>query len=349
MGYSIYAKTRSARLTVTTSNGETITVENMDGDKGFRLDFEAKHTMDDSPGEFSVTVYNLPPDALGILESAQVRRIDDFDSILVGATLQTAAVADDGQDAIAAGFLIVEVEAGYDGQVSRVFRAVGARVRSVSDGVTTITTITAMENLDGMLLGLPLRSFPSQTTLYELLDYLRQIAGLGPGNLSFGTLSALLGQSSSLDSPYHVSGGEALDHIRNVTQYLALRWFIDDRELWICGREGVSLPGTPPPWIPDEIGEPELLLQPPSRLDGGRVEAECLLCPRLRVGRLVRLTAGGLSLATQGLSPTLAQIAKANVPPGLYRLDEVTHFGDTGGGDWTTRMLLRATIQPDVS
>jgi hypothetical protein len=350
MSYSIYTKTRSARLTVTTSDNQKITVENMDGDEGFRMGFEARRTMDDSPGEFTVTVFNLPPEVLGTLEAAQARRIDDLDSLLVGATLQTSAVADDGQDAIQAGFLVVEVEAGYDEQVSRVFRAIGARVRNeTDDGNTTVTTsITAMENLDGALLGLPLRSFPSQTTLYELLDYLRQIAGLGPGNLSPATLSALLGQSSALDSPYHVSGGEALDHIRNVCQYLSLRWFIDDREIWFCGREGVSLPGTPPPWITDEIGEPDLLISPPSRLDGGRVEATCLLCPRLRVGRLVRLTEAGLSLATQGLSPTLAQIAKANVPPGLYRLDEVVHSGDTGGGEWTTRMLLRATIEPDV-
>lgn len=347
MGYSLYTRTKSARLTITTAEGQQILVENMEGDEGFRIEFEAKRSMDQSPGEFSVTVYNLPPDVLGILQAAQIRRVDDLDQLMIGQVLQSTVVTE--EDATAAGYLVVELEAGYDGQVSRVFRAIGARVSSRPDSslITTITTITAQENLAAAGLGLALQTFPAGSTTFELLDYLRGIAGLDSGNLSPALLTSLLGDSR-LDSPFHVSGGQALDTLRDILKALSMRWFIDDRELWVCGREGYGIIGSPPPWVQDEIGEPEILLSPPQRADGGRIIAECLLCPRLRPGRLVRLTEGGLGLASQGLSATLDQISRADVPPGLYRLDEINHMGDTGGGDWTSRMTLRAITQPDV-
>lgn len=348
MGFSIYTRTRSARITVTTAEGQTVTVENMEANRGFAMSFSATRSMDSSPGEFQVTLYNLPDDALGLLEASQTRRIDDADALLVDIGLQTAMVASDGSLANQAGFLTVELEAGYDGQVGRIFRAIGTRVESrVDDNLTTtITTITAHECIDGCLLGLPLRLFPAGTPTFELLDYLRQLAGLGQGNLTPATIFALLGDSR-LSSEYVCSGGQALDRLDAVTKYLPLRWFTDDREIWFCGRTDVSGPNQPPPWIVDQIEEPEILLRPPRRDDGGRIIVECLLCPRLRVGRLVRLTPAGLSLGLQGLSPGLQAIQRARVPPGLYRLDELSHQGDTGGGGWSSTLTLRPTVQPD--
>ena len=345
MTFSIYRRTRSARLRVTTPEGVSVTVENLQGDRGCSLAFEATRRMDEYPGEFSVKAYNLPADALGTIEYAQVRRVDDLDQMLSGLPLQTAVANDQGEDALAAGFCQVELEAGYDGVMSRVFKAIGSRIRTrrVGGDVTDETTIEAAEDLDAVLLGVPLRSFTAGASTFEVVDYLRRIAGLGPGNLTPANLSALLGDSR-LNAGYHCSGGQALSHLKNVLQYLPLRWFIDDREFWICGRDDQPNPGGVPCYVTDGIGEPDLFLSRPERADGGRVRVECLLTPRIRVGRLVRLTPGGLALALQGLSPDAKQQAYALVPPGLYRCDEVAHRGSTTGSDWTTTMLLRPGV-----
>lgn len=345
MAFSIYRRTRSARLRVTTPDGVSVVVENLQGDRGCSLEFTATRRMDEYPGEFSCTAYNLPANALGVIEYAQVRRIDDLDQMISGVALQSGIVNDQGEDALAAGFCQVEVEAGYDGVMSRVFKAIGARLQTRRTGgdVTDETQIEAAEDLDAVLVGVPLRSFPAGSSTFELVDYLRGIAGLGPGNLTPANLAALLGESK-LDSGYHCSGGQALSHLKNVLQYLPLRWFIDDREMWICGRDDQPNPGNVPAYVGDEVGEPDLFLSRPQRVDGGRVRVECLLCPRVRVGRLVRLTPAGLALALQGLSPSAQQQAYALVPPGLYRLDEVTHRGSTSSGDWTTTMLLRPGV-----
>jgi hypothetical protein len=363
--YSIYRRTRSARLTVTTPEGTTINVDNLVGDSGFSLEFEARRTMDDTLGEFSVTAYNLPAEARAIMESAQVRRVDDIDQLLSGLNLQTSAVDSSGAQALEAGFLVVELSAGYDGTMSRVFRAIGTRCKSgygggdqgrdsrgryteKVEGLTYRTTIDAMDAMDGVLLGVPLRSFPAQSTIYELVDYLRQLAGLELGNLSYPLLTALIGDAK-LSSPYHVAGGQALAHLRNVLQWLPLRWFVDDRALWICGRDDVPNFNNVPAYVAGDVAEPDLLLSRPQRDDGGRVRIECLLCPRILPGHLVNLTPGGLALALQGLSPTDQQIAYAQVPPGFYRCEEVSHTGSTSDMDrWTTTALLRPGVAQDI-
>lgn len=364
MSFSIYRRTRSARLVVTTPEGTVMQVDNLVGDSGFSLEFECRRTMDETLSESQVSAYNLPPEAITILESAQTRRVDDIDRMLVGLGLSTSEVSPDGTAALQGGFLVADVFAGYDGTMSRVFTSVGARASSgyaESSGegqdrdqrgrfvkqvgeLTYRTRISGLDSLDGCLFGLPQRSFPAGTTMFELVDYLRQVAGLGPGNLTFDSLRAIIGESR-LSSPYHVSGGEALAHLRNVLQWLPLRWFVDDRAMWICGKDGVPNPGNVPAYVADQVCEPDLLLTRPRRDDGGFIRADCLLCPRLLPGRLVRLTEAGLSLALQGLSPAEQQVQYAQVPPGLYRLEEVYHTGSTSDMDrWTSTMLLRPGV-----
>lgn len=349
MGFSIYRKTRSARLRLTTAEGETVVVENMEGDKGFRMGFEAKRTMDESPGEFSVTIRNLPPDALAAFESAQPSRVDDLDKLLAGKTLQSAVLDPDGADAIAAGFAVVEFEAGYDGVVSRVFRAIGVRIETqpVDGDVTLETTVRVDEGADSVL-SLVAASYPAGTPTFDVVDYLRRVGGLGPGNCDPLTFTQIIGVSA-LDSPWHSSGGQPLARLAEVLKYLECRWFVDDREIWLCARDGVVSPTGALPWVNDgEPEEPEPLVGRPRRVDGGYVEVTCFLCPRIRPGRLVLLTPGGLALAAQGLSPKLAAIQRAQVPPGLYRADEVLHAGDTGGGDFLSKFKLRPVVLPDA-
>lgn len=365
-GFSIYRDTRSVRLRVTTPDGEVVSIDNLRGDEGFRLGFSCTRSMNEAPGTAQVTALNLPPDVLGVLEAAQQTRVDDLDAVLFSKTLQSAAVDPDGADALAAGLLIVELEGGYDGTTSRVFKVIGARASTTDDygargynqarsrdgrfvkvlgGVTRKTTIDGNECLDGSLLGLPTATFPAGSTLFEVVDYLRRLAGLGPGNLDYPTFTNIAGDAR-LDAPYHVSGGQALGLLKEVLKYYPpLRWFVDDREIWICARDGVPNPNGAVAWIADgEPEEPEAIIGRPARVDGGQVEVRCFLCPRIRPGRLVRLTAGGLALTAQGLAPTAEQVKQAQVPPGLYRCEQIEHRGTTGPGEFQSTMRLRAIV-----
>lgn len=362
MSFAIWRKHRSIRLRVTTPEGRTITVDNLKDD-GFHIEFSCVRGMSHEPGTATVSVLNLPPEILGELEAAQEAQVDNEDSVLVGQVLQSSVVEAEGSDALAAGFLVVEVEAGYENNLSRVFRVVGAKATTADDqgvrgrverdrsgrfarlgagrggGVTIRTTFAGDENLDGALLGLPLATFPAGSSLFELVDYLRRIAGLGPGNLSYASFMQIAGDAR-LDAPYHVSGGRALAVLTEVLKYYApLRWFIDDREFWICGRDGVPNPNGAVAWIADgEPEEPEPIIGRPAREDGGLVSVSCFLCPRIRPGRLVRLTPGGLGLLGQGTTATPVQVERAQVPPGVYRCERIEH---TGTSVFRSTMLLR--------
>src|SRR5690606_30129809 len=122
----------------------------------------------------------------------------------------------------------------------------------------------------------------------EVVDYLRRVAGLGPGNISQAALDGIIGPAK-LSSPYAVSGGDALKRIKQVLEWLPVRWFVDDREIWICGRDDVPSPYGAPAYVLGAPEEPDLILSRPERVDGGRVQVECLLCPRILPGRLVML------------------------------------------------------------
>jgi hypothetical protein len=343
VSFDFYARTRSARVTVTTPEGSKVRVENMRNDDGLFFSFEAVRTMDEDPGTLEIEISNLPPDVLALLKNAQALQIDDADAVLANvlAGLQTAVVAPDGSDGLAAGCLVVEVEAGYDGAVSRVFRAVGATARtSRPDDLTTITRFSAVENLDGVLLGLPLQTWDAGTPVWQVVDDLRKLAGLDSGNLSAATFAAICGEAK-LDSPYHASGGEALRRIKSVLEYLPVRWLVDDRNIWICGRDTIPNAGGVPPYLQDERFDLPPILAIPERTEAGQLQVSCLLAPYLRPGRLANLTPGGLGAFAQGLSPELAAVVRADVPPGPYRIDQVTHRGEAEGGEWTSTVLLR--------
>lgn len=343
MSLEFYAETRSCRVTVETPEGSKIKIENLRNDDGLHISFEAVRSMNEGPGSLTVQISNLPPDALAILENAQALQVDDLDAalanVLVG--LQTSVVAADGSDALAAGCLIVEVEAGYDGAVSRVFKAVGAKAETDRpDDLTTETTFRAVETLDGTLLGLPLQTWPRGTPVWAVVDDLRQLAGLGAGNLSAETFGEIWGDAR-LDSPYHASGGEAIRRIASVLEYSPVRWFVDDRQIWICGRDTIPNAGNVPPYLRDERFKIPPIEGIPQRIPSGQLQVSCLLAPYLRPGRIVDLTPGGLGAFAEGLSPRLAEVVRARVPPGPYRLDEIRHRYESEGGACTSNLLLR--------
>lgn len=345
MSFSIYAKTRSARLTVTLPDGgPPVVIENMSGDDGFSMQFKSRRTMDDSLGSLTVDLWNLPPDVLGLIESSQVRKVDDLDAALSGCVLYDAGVDPVASEAGSEGFAIVELEAGYDGQLTRVFQAIGARIESErdEDDLSNKTSITCVENLDGLLFGLPLRSFPAGSTTFEVLDYLRSCIGLGPGNLTYESWSALVGDSK-LSAPFHVSAGDALELLKVFMVNGPARWFLDDRQIWVCGRDGVANAGKVPPFIVGTPHELPPILRRPRRREGGLLEVVCLLAPAPAPGQLVLLQRGGLAIP--GVVTTPQQIARAQVPAGVYRVETVDHSGDTssdGEDAWTSTFLLRS-------
>lgn len=342
----LWHETRSVRVTVTPAEGPAVVIENLSGNDGYEVDFSATRTMDPSLGECSVSIYNLPIEVRGAIESASVRAPDDLDQILSrlgnaqGWQVFGSGVDSDGDDAETVGLATVKIEAGYDGAVSEVFEAVAARVRSKrADDTTYVTTIEAVECLDAALYSRPETVFPAGSPTYDVMNTLRTYCGLGIGNATAAQWTALLG-ASTIDSPYYSASTDGFEALAALLDFLPLRWFIDGRELWIVAKDGQPQSLTaPPPYIPETIALSEPLIARPERLEGGFVGVQTLMMPTALPGRLLPLSAAALGLESV---PTPAQIRRAEVPPGIYRIEEVSHDGTTSaGGDFVTAMRLK--------
>ena len=346
-------QTRSVRVTITPAYDEatifdpgidqrTIVIENMEGNNGPEIAMSCTRTMDDALGELSLTIYNLPIEVRGAIEAAQTRKVDDIDQILARTGKANGwqvfeDVTTGPEDATSVGLPTILVEAGYDGSVSRVFEAVGVRMKSDRpDGLTYETEITGIESIDAALYGRPETVFPEGSPTYDVMNFLRQGCGLGKGNATPDVWASLLGESR-LDSPYYSASTGGFEALSELLNFLPLRWFVDDRELWIVAKDGQ--PGAAQPYINEVIELTEPLTMRPVRLEGGFVGIQTTLLPTATPGRLTWLTPEFLGL---GFAPDASAIARAEVPPGVYRFEQVDHeFSTAADGDALTTMRLK--------
>jgi hypothetical protein len=336
---SFVHRTRSVRVTVTMPDGQVIEVDNPEYNTGVEIDFTVVRDMTPALGSVELRLYNLPAYLRGDLEAAQARKPDDLDQVLAtigqakGWTVFGDSMAIDGSSALGVGLSLVKIEAGYDGAVSELIAVVGSRAVSERDDETTyVTTISGEDALDVALYARPTTVFEPGTPTFDVLRFLRIACGLGPGNVTAATWTAIVGDSRL--AAYYYSAMPGLDALAQLLDFLPLRWWIDGRELYVIPKDGQPYPpGVPPPYVVGAVTIPDVLLERPRRLEGGFVEVRSLLTPAILPGRLFLLSATALGL--EGAAP--AEILRADVPPGLYRAEEVRHEGSTSaGGDFDT-------------
>lgn len=338
----LWRNSRSLRVTITPPSGPAIVVENLRGNDGYEVDFGVLRTMDARDGSIDLRIYNLPKDLRGDLEGAQVRAPGDLDQILATLGVEPGwGIANSGPSSPgAAGLPTVKLEAGYDGALSELFEAVGVRVHSErQDDTTYVTEIKAIDAIDATLYSAPQVVFERGTNTYDVITFLRQVCGLASGNFTEAQFTGLVGVSK-LDAPFIVESG-SIEGLSKLLDFLPLRWWIDRRELWIVAKEGQPYPpGAPPAYVPEVMVLTQPIIEIPARMDGGFVGVKLLLDPAALPGRLLVLTAASVGLP---IDATPQEIQLADVPPGVYRIEEVEHSGGTGqGAGYETRLKLKA-------
>ena len=339
----LWHDTRSVRVTIVPPEGDSILIENLANNEGFEVDFAVSRAMDEAQGSIELKIYNLPVGLRGELEAAQVRKVDDLDQILArngqanGWEVFTGEVAADGSSALSVGLPLIKIEAGYDGNVSELFEAVGATVLSSRvDETTYVTEVTAIEALDSVMYAKPTTVFPEGSPTFDLMTWLRVATGLGQGNATAEQWAALVGDSR-LDAPFYSSMG-GFEALKQLLDFLPLRWWIDDRQLWIVSKDGQA-GSLVPPYLPTISTLTEPMVARPRRIEGGFVQMVTLLWPSAIPGTIVPLSSNALGL---GYDPTPAEVARAEVPPGFYRIEAVEHSGTTSAsGDATTSCKLK--------
>lgn len=347
----ILHETRSLRLTVRPVLSEQVVViENLEGNEGLEMQFSVRRGIDNTTSSGQATIYNLPPEIRSIIEG-QSRRIGNIDDLLADGTLWTTGPSDDQQDEAAVsrsqGYATVLLEAGYDGALSTIFSGTaifaqteassvdskrrdrqGRVILAPTAGITTETIISASSGIAQVALGVANQTFARGTDTFQVLDYLRRVLKLGPGNVTStnwqrfladaaGAINrngqSLFSQTSVLSSAYTVT--EAADQqLEEFLRFTGIRFFVDEGELWLLPRQG---------FIDGPIAQLEPLKETPRRPRPGQLECKAYLSPAVAPGRLVRVDD-----ATGAAS-------------GVYRCDTVAHnIGSNASEEAETVVLL---------
>lgn len=151
--------------------------------------------------------------------------------------------------------------------------------------------------------------YKAGTPVTGVVQDLANALGVDKGNLAIA-LSALTGIQFSSGYAAHGPVQKELDRILKSQGYT---WSIQDGAISVL-QNGQTLPGFVPVLGPDTglVGSPEFGAAEANK--GPQLKFKCLLMPKLKPGSQVQLNSARFK--------------------GQVRLTEVTHSGDTWGGDW---------------
>lgn len=211
----------------------------------------------------------------------------------------------------------VTLEAGYDGNLSRIFAGTCSPVRNRRvGGVDWITSMIAGDSELSMTQGVASQTFAPGTPAAAVVTYLASVMGLTVApTVAFGTLGGFLLKSGL------VAVGRARDGLRDLLGAAGLSWWVEDGVLYILG-DGEFVPGLPVFTSPEDVPGAHQLLESPMPLDDGGVRVKMQLAPEVRPGHQLLIASSEVA--------------------GAYRIEHTTHTGDNRSGPFTTEAIVRS-------
>lgn len=211
--------------------------------------------------------------------------------------------------------ILTEIEAGYSGQSSVIFRGKLDAGKSVRDGVDWVTSF---QSTDG---GKELRQSRINTSFKKasVLEVFKTVAssmGVGLGNavekLAAGNVRGAMTQFAN----GIVLSGPSQKELDRLAKTFGYSWSIQAGQLQLLGPGDAIEPGDA-----IVVDSRHGMVGSPESGENGVVEVRSLLIPHLTPGRVVALSSEQIS--------------------GFYRVEKVTFQGDTHGTDWYADLELK--------
>ncbi len=212
----------------------------------------------------------------------------------------------------ASGWLRVfcQLDAGYNGSRSMLFRGDTRRVLTRRAGVEWETTVTAGDGEHAIRKARVVAAFNRGTTLATVVRELAAQMGIGEGNLP--SVIDALGATTRAGTVLH---GQAAQELTRVCTQAGLEWSIQDGVLQLV-RRGRGLERSAILLNPDTG-----LIDNVERAGYKRVKFKALLQPDLVPGRRV--------------------VLESSTATGEYRIIGAEYTGDTRGEDWHAEIVAR--------
>lgn len=273
---------RAVQLTVSKPTGFFQDGNNAVVIRDLRVTFSIEKNLKKEPNTCKISVYNLAPPSRALMQTKPLR---------------------------------ILLEAGYDGQVKRIF---SGDLRYSESTHTSVSWETAMQWADGdraYRLARVARSFRPGVSSLAMISECASAMGIAlPSDLAERSELKTVAQGGE------VLQGKAQEELTRVLKRYGLHWSIQDGRLQVLRdgevRPDVALPvsqatgliGNIAYGAPTKPGHPRLL------------KFKSLLYPEIVPGVKVQVTTGGSGI------------------DGIYRVERVVHSGDTHGEQWQSEV-----------
>jgi hypothetical protein len=218
-------------------------------------------------------------------------------------------LAKDSRAAMALKGAKVILEAGYEGQSMQVFNGDARTIDHHLEGPDWVTKIQCGDGEKAYQLARVSKSFKGGTSVGQVLRHFIDALGINPGN----SLKEIAGIKEQFVHGYTAHGQAATEMDRLLKSY-GYEWSIQDGRLQVIPK-GKTTADSVVSLSPDTglVGSPELGNKDKQKKHAV-LKAKALLQPSLSPGRRFEL--------------------QSREHHGLFRVEQVTHKGDTHGGEW---------------
>ena len=247
------------------------------------IDFDITHTRSSEPNSAAISVYNLSEDSRTGLSDAQNP--------------------------------VIELEAGYDGENSLLFKGKARRVVSSREGVDWVTTLECGDGEAEIRQSNIQISFPRGIAIEDVVEQLARHVGINAGNLK----SAIKRKGFAAAFTEFARGasfsGSAHRIITRLSKSLGLNVSIQDEQYSVYEIDGGTVQGQSFS-LSSETG----MIGAPESGDNGTLRVRSLLLPTIRPGHRVFVDSENLKA--------------------FYRVKTARHTGSWRGAEWFTDLEL---------
>lgn len=216
----------------------------------------------------------------------------------------------------------VEVQAGYEGGRSTLFRGDLRKAVPAREGTEWSVTVTAGDGEHAIRTARVSRSFAAGTTLESVVRAIADAMGVGLGNAVTALRGAGLGAVGDTFPEGTLVHGLAATELTRLCASSGRTWSIQDGNMQILHLGGA-------------LARDAILLS----ADTGMLES-----PKIVNRRTVQVSA----LIQPGLVPGQQVVLQSQVIGGTWRISEAEYTGDTHGNDWTVALTMHRPLPPLV-
>jgi hypothetical protein len=311
---------RRIAVRLLTEGNETISINEPGADIGntqLEVDISVNMSVNPQANSAAVRIMNLSRSTRQSI-AGRIKRNLDISQAVIDLPVDYTSVIENSivqQTVTRRGDCYVEVDAGYDSAVPRVFEGSSQYARHTKIGPTWVTELQVGDGLSTMMAGVAKRTFPPGSLFLDVLRHVVRSMALDDSVLRTPLqLTDAIGRGNTTFAYGVTAFGDARWFVSNMLEPFGAEWFVDRGQFFVV-RKGHALPE---PAVTTDFASG--LLHTPEPIEDGGVRIRSMFRSDIRIGRPI--------------------IVSGVDYEGEYRADSVMHRMNNRYGEAITEAIL---------